>query len=175
MVKKEHGHTLLGNISSNLSSILRVKSTEFFEKNDYLLMCNKSSVSLVLVSDVNSDSNRVSLVHSPSTSEFYPGDYVGKYSLEILYISDTEDKNDDGESIYALYVYIKNGSARGVSYELVRGVDDFKVEYGTVANKNVSWVPVTSNVDIDVNNSIYDALKVNFMVGNKMFEKIVKL
>jgi type IV pilus assembly protein PilW len=175
MVKKELGHSLLRNISSKLSPILKVKSAEFFEKNDYLLMCNKSSVSLVLASDVDSDNNSVSLVQSPSTAEFYPGDYVGKYSLEILYIRDSEDKSDDGKSIYSLYVYIKDGSARGVSYELIRGIDDFKVEYGIITNKSVSWVPVTSNVDIDVNNSIYDALKVNFMVGDEMFEKIVKL
>lgn len=172
MVKKEESHTELNAINA-LETTLNVKSTSDIDVGDYLFLCNKNSINIVKVSSVNASANTVGLSRAPQSTEYYPGDYVGKYSLEILYIRDTGQKNDDGQNIYLLYVYMKGNSSTGKSYELVRGVQDMQVEYATVSSGNVTWHSIATDTAIDT--SRYVAIKVSFSVDGKSFTKVVNL
>ncbi|MDE5000982.1 photosystem I protein M (PsaM), partial [Francisella tularensis subsp. holarctica] len=72
--------------------------------DDYLFLCIKNSINLVKSSNINSGSSIVSLSQSPKGGDYYPGDYVGKYSLEILYVIDTGEQDSQGQDIYSIYV-----------------------------------------------------------------------
>lgn len=172
MVKKEESHTELNAINA-LDTKLSVNSISDINVGDYLLLCNKNSINLVKASSINTSANIVGLSRAPQSTDYYPGDYVGKYSLEILYIRDTGQKNDDGQNIYSLYVYIKGNSSTGKSYELVRGVQDMQVEYATISNGNVIWNSISIDTAIDTIG--YSAIKVSFSVDGRNFSKVVNL
>ncbi|MED7788327.1 photosystem I protein M (PsaM) [Francisella sp. 19X1-34] len=172
MVKKEESHTEFSDINA-LDETLYAKSIDDIDVGDYLFLCNRNSINLVKVASINTSSNAISLALAPQVSEYYPGDYIGKYSLEILYIRDTGQKDKDGQDIYSLYVYIKGSSSRGMSYELVRGINNLQVEYATISNGSVIWSGISSDTAIDANT--YPALKVSFDVDGKSFTKVINL
>ncbi|APC92194.1 MULTISPECIES: photosystem I protein M (PsaM) [Francisella] len=172
MIKKEESHSSLTQINS-LNSTLHLRSVDGITASDYLFLCNKNSINLVKASNVNSNSNTINLSQSPQGSDYYPGDYIGKYSLEILYVRDTGKQDSQGQSIYSLYVYIKNSGANGMSYELVRGVENLQVEYATVSNNVITWNNVAA--DIDINSSNYPALKISYSIAGQTFNKIITL
>ncbi|MED7818778.1 MULTISPECIES: PilW family protein [unclassified Francisella] len=172
MVKKEDSHTEFNTINA-LDTTLGVKSINNISTGDYLFLCNRNAINLVRVSSINEGTNTVGLSRAPQSAEYYPGDYIGKYSLEILYIRDTGQKDDNGQSIYSLYVYIKDSASTGMSYELVRGVSDLQVEYATVNGGNTTWNSITSDTAIDT--SAYPTLRVSFNVDGKSFSKIINL
>ncbi|MDE5037932.1 photosystem I protein M (PsaM), partial [Francisella tularensis subsp. holarctica] len=76
-------------------------------------------------------SSIVSLSLSPQGCVYYPGDYVGIYSLEILYVRDTGEQDSQGQVIYSLYVYFIDSGANGMYYVLLSGVENLQVEYAT--------------------------------------------
>jgi type IV pilus assembly protein PilW len=131
MVKKDESNTEL--VATNSGSVnLNVKDASSFAANDYLVLCNNAHFNLVKATSVNDTSNAISIANAPEGSAYYTGDYIGKYSLEMLYTRDTGDEDEDGNAIYSLYVYIKGGAANGMSYELIRGISDLQIDYGTV-------------------------------------------
>ena len=67
-------------------------------------LCNKNSINLVKASNINSSSSIVNLSQSPQGGDYYPGDYVGKYSLEVLYVRSTGEQDSQGQDIYLLYI-----------------------------------------------------------------------
>ncbi|AVC44924.1 photosystem I protein M (PsaM) [Francisella tularensis subsp. novicida] len=172
MIKKEESHSSLTQINSP-STTLHLRSVDGLAADDYLFLCNKNSINLVKASNVNSGSSIVSLSQSPQGGDYYPGDYVGKYSLEILYVRDTGEQDSQGQDIYSLYVYIKDSGANGMSYELVRGVGNLQVEYATVSNNVVTWNNVTT--DIDINSTSHPALKISYSIAGQTFSKIISI
>ncbi|WP_150464937.1 PilW family protein [Francisella sp. SYW-2] len=172
MIKKEESHAYLTQINSS-SSELHTTSVEDISAGDYLFLCNKNHINLVKATGINSGSGIVDLSRAPQGSDYYPGDYVGKYSLQILYIRDTGEKDDDGQSIYSLYVFIKDSNSNGVSHELVRGVDNLTVELATISNGNITWNNVST--DIDVSSSNYSSIKISFDLDGQTFRKIINL
>ena len=172
MIKKEESHTEFSAINA-LDETLYSKSADDIDVGDYLFLCNMSGINLVKVSSVDTGSNTIGLALAPQITEYYPGDYIGKYSLEILYIRDTGQKDKDWHDIYSLYVYIKGSSSTGRSYELIRGVNDLQIEYATINNGNVTWNSVSSDVAID--SLQHPAIKVSFSVDGKGFSKVINL
>lgn len=172
MVKKEDNHTKLTQANS-LSTSLEVSSVSGFSVGDYLAVCNKDDIDLVKVESIDSDANTFSLVSVPSSNVYYPGDYAGKYSLQIMYVRDTGEQDENGDAIYSLYVYIKENDSSGMSYELVRGVENLQVEYATVTDGNITWNIVSS--DIGVDGSGYPAVKVSFSLDGENFSKVIVL
>lgn len=172
MVKKENTKTSLV-ANNDASTTLVVGSVSDITANDYLALCNKDYINILKASGINNTTDVITLSQAPSGSVYYSGDYLGTYSLEVLYIRDTGDTDDDGNEIYSLYVYIKNSSAQGMSYELIRGVKDLQLEYPTVSNGNITWHAISS--DIGVDSLSYPALKAKFTVNNESFSKIVIL
>ena len=178
MIKKEDSHTTLTS-TNNLEPYLKLKSINGLETGDYLALCNNQDINLVKISSIDKGSNIVNLTQSPTNSSYYPGDYVGKYTLEILYVRNTGEKDKNGNNIYSLYVYIKTGKTRGISYELIRGLSNLKIQYATKTNNNstnnnsISWHSVNGNIKI--NNLSYKALKISFTVNDKPFEQVIIL
>ncbi|GMN89432.1 PilW family protein [Francisella sciaenopsi] len=186
MIKKEENSVYLTQINSS-SSELHTTSVEDISVGDYLFLCNKKYINLVKATSINSGSNIVDLSRAPQGGDYYPGDYVGKYSLQILYIRDSGVVDDNGQKIFSLYVYIKSNDSDcrndldvdyipkdgcGV-FELVRGVSDLHVEYATVSNGNVTWNSVSTDVDVSTSN--YPSLKVSFDLDGQAFHKIINL
>nr|WP_256868907.1 photosystem I protein M (PsaM) [Francisella sp. Scap27] len=172
MIRKEDSHTSL--IANNsLETSLELESTTGLEADDYLLLSNKDDANLVKIVSINSGSGIITLDTSPQNAIYYKGDYAGKYNFQIMYVRDTGEQDDEGNDIFALYVFIKSSSARGISYELVRGVSDFQVQYSTVSGNVITWNDITS--DTDLNSSLTSAVKVSFEVGGQSFSKIVVL
>jgi type IV pilus assembly protein PilW len=172
MIRKEDNHTKL--IANNsLEASLELESTTDLEADDYLLLSNKSDANLVKISSIDSGSGVVTLGAIPQNTIYYKGDYAGKYSFQIMYVRNTGDQDDDGNDIFALYVFMKSSSARGISYELVRGVSDLQVQYSTVNDGVITWNAITS--DIDINSQDTPAIKVSFDIDGQSFSKIVVL
>lgn len=172
MVKKEDSHTELTAANSS-SDTLAVSSVAGISSGDYLALCNKDDVDLVKVDTVDSENNLLSLVEAPSSILYQHGDYVGKYSLQILYIRDTGEQDNGGDDIYSLYVYEKDNDSSGRSHELVRGIENMRVEYATVDSGSIVWSHVASDTGID--SAGYSAMKVTFQIDGKDFSKIVVL
>ncbi|AIT09888.1 photosystem I protein M (PsaM) [Candidatus Francisella endociliophora] len=170
MVKKEENHVEL-TASNSSEAILEVSSVSDFSVGDYLALCNKDDIDLVKVGSVNSETNNLDLVSAPSSNIYYPGDYVGQYSLQVIYIRDTGEQDEDGNDIFSLYIYIKDNDSSGMSYELVRGIEDLQVEYATVSDGNITWNVVSS--DIGVDGSGYPAVRVSFSVDGESFSKVI--
>ena len=170
VVKKDLSNTEL--VATNSGSVtLSVKDASAFAENDYLVLCNNAHFNLVKATSVNHTSNTVSIANSPEGSTYYTGDYIGTYSLEILYTSNTGDVDDNGDPIYSLYVYMKGSSATGTSYELIRGINNLQIEYGTVLDDVITWHAVSS--DVGINKSEHGAIRITFSVGGKSFDKII--
>ncbi|MBY7734085.1 PilW family protein [Francisella philomiragia] len=172
MIKKEESRAYLTQINSS-SSELHTTSVEDISAGDYLFLCNKKHINLVKATSINSGSSIVDLSRAPQGGDYYPGDYVGKYSLQILYVRDSGVTDDNGQSIYSLYAFIKDSNSNGVSYELVRGVDNLIVELATVSNGNVTWNSVSTDIDVSASN--YLSLKVSFDLDGQTFYKIINL
>jgi type IV pilus assembly protein PilW len=172
MIKKNENFTHLASTNSS-SDTLSLDSVNNISTNDYLMLCNSAAIDIVKVSGVVSSTNTVSLTLPPTGSTYEIGDYAGKMTLEILYTRDTGDEDANGDSIFSLYVYIMSGSSNGMSYELIRGVHDLHVEYGTVLNNVITWTAVSS--DTGVNKNDHSALKLTFMVNDESFNKIILL
>lgn len=172
MVKREESRTFLTEVNS-LSLNLSLDSVEDISAGDYLLLCNKNDINLLKVASISSGSSVVNLSESPQGSDYYPGDYVGKYSLEVLYIRDSGAVDEVGQTIFSLYVYIKNSESNGMSYELVRGVQNLQIETATVSNGNLTWSAIPSELDLSSSNS--PALKISFSIGEQTFSRIINL
>ena len=172
MIKKNQSYTQLVATNSTSNTVI-LDSVDGISVNDYLVLCNDSDINLVKATAVVPATNTVSLALPPSGSTYYVGDYIGNLSLEILYIRDTGAKDADDNPIYSLYVYIKSGSNRGISHELIRGINGMHVEYGTVLNDVITWNTVSSRVGI--NKYDHQALRITFSVNDKSFNKIVVL
>lgn len=171
MIKKEGINTSL--TASNISNTtLSVVSASGIDEGDYLALCDKDYINILKAGSVDNGTNTITSTQAPSGSIYYSGDYLGTYSLQVLYIRGTGDQDDDGNEIYSLYVYIKDNSSND-SYELVRGVKDLQLEYPTVSNGNITWNEVTS--DIGVDSLGYPALKAIFDVDGETFSKIIVL
>ncbi len=106
MIKKEESHSSLTQINSP-SATLHLRYVDGITADDYLFLCNKNSINLVKASNINSSSSIVNLSQSPQGGDYYPGDYVGKYSLEVLYVRSTGEQDSQGQDIYLLYIYQK--------------------------------------------------------------------
>ena len=104
MIKKEKSHSSLTQINSP-STTLHLRYVDVITADEYLFVCNKNSINLVKASNINSSSNIVNLSQSPQGGDYYPGDYVGKYSLEVLYVRSTGEQDSQGQDIYLL-IYI---------------------------------------------------------------------
>ncbi|MEY8714037.1 PilW family protein [Francisella philomiragia] len=173
MIKKEESRAYLTQINSS-SSELYITSVGDISAGDYLFLCNKKYINLVKATSINSGSSIIDLSRVTQGGAYYPGDYVGKYSLQILYIRDSGVVDDDGQNIYSLYVFIKDSNSRGMSYELVRGVDNLIIELATVSNGNVTWNSISNDI-INVSASNYSSLKVSFDLDGQAFHKIINL
>ena len=169
LIRKEESHTkLTANNSFNTS--LELDDVSELAVNDYLALCNKDDFNLVKIASINSGT--ITLAQAPGESAYYAGDYAGKYELQIVYVRDTGDQDEDGNDIYSLYAYVKKRASQGVSYELVRGIKDLQVEYAAVSGGSVTWNSVTTDLELD---SSYPAIKVLFTVDDQSFSKIVVL
>ena len=171
LIRTEEKHTKL-TINNSFDTSLALDDTDSLAAGDYLALCNKDNINLVKISDMNSVDGVATLTQPSSESIYYTGDYAGKYELQIIYIRNTGDTDIDGNDIYSLYTYIKEGSSQGNSYELVRDVKDLKVEYATVSGGNITWNAVTTDLELDSN---YPAIKVLFTVDGESFSKILVL
>ncbi|AXA33444.1 PilW family protein [Francisella adeliensis] len=172
MVRKEDSHTKL--IANNsLATSLELESIADLEVDDYLLLSNKDDANLVKIASINSGSSVITLDTSPQNTIYYKGDYAGKYNFQIMYVRNTGEQDDDGNDIFALYVFIKSSSARGISYELVRGVNNLQVEPASVVDEVITWNAITSNVD--VNSQDMPAIKVSFDIDDQSFSRILVL
>ena len=167
MIKRESTHTNLINNANN--NVLKLGSVDSFATGDYLLLCSADNVNIAKIAGLNESANSVNLSLAP-VGVYYSGDYVGKYSLEMLYVADTGDLDSDGDKIYGLYIYIKDSSTDGQVYELIRGVENLKIEY-TIASDG-AWSTLLDTRDID---SSYRALRMSFDINNNSYSKIVVL
>ena len=167
MVKRESTHTnLVNNVDNN---VLKLGSLDSFATGDYLLLCSADNVNVAKIAGLNESANSVNLSLAP-VGVYYSGDYVGKYSLETLYVADTDDLDTDGNKIYSLYIYIKDSSTDGQIYELVRGVENLKIEYTTT--NDGTWTTLSGTRDIDDSDK---ALKMSFDIDGVSYTKIVVL
>jgi type IV pilus assembly protein PilW len=169
LIRTEETHTKL-TANNSLSISLDLDDISNLDSNDYLALCNKDHINLVKISSISSGS--VTLSQSPSESVYFAGDYAGKYELQILYTKNIGEQDDDGNDIYSLYAYVKEGASQGTSYELVRGIKDLQVEYATVSGGDVTWNSITTDLELD---SSYPAIKILFTVDGQSFSKIVTL
>ena len=167
MIKRESTHTNL--VNNNSSNVLMLGSVDSFATGDYLLLCSADNVNIAKIAGLNESSNSVNLSLAP-VGVYYSGDYVGKYSLEVLYVADTGELDSDGNNIYGLYIYIKDSSTDRQSYELIRGVENLKVAYTTTSDG--TWTTLLGTKDID---SSYKALKISFDIDGDSYSKIVVL
>ena len=111
---------------------------------------------------------------SPIESSYYPGDYLGEYSFEILYVGDSGVNDDNGNSIYSLYLYIKNDNTQGETYELVRDVSDLHIDrVGSISDGNISWQRISSEVDLEASNDT--AIRVSFEIDGESYSKIINI
>jgi len=179
LIRTEEKHTKLtanNELNNAPSTSLSLADTDSLAGGDYLALCNKEHIDLVKIpsgsSVPTSGEGAVTLKNAPSESAYYAGDYAGKYELQILYIRDTGDKGSDNNKIYSLYAYVKEGASQGTSYELVRGVENLKVEYATISGGNIVWNTVSTDVELD---SSYHAIKASFTIDGRVFSKIVIL
>ncbi|MEY8702738.1 photosystem I protein M (PsaM) [Francisella philomiragia] len=172
MIKREESKTFLTQLNS-LSTELSLDSVEDISAGDYLLLCNKNDINLLKVASISSGSSIVNLSESPQGSDYYPGDYVGKYSLEVLYIRDSGAVDEAGQTIFSLYVYIKNSESNGLSYELVRGVQNLQIETAVLSNGSLTWSAIPSELDLSGANT--PALKISFSISGQLFSRIINL
>jgi len=145
MIKRESTHTNL--VNNNNANTLMLGSTDSFATGDYLLLCSADNVNIAKIAGLNESTNSVNLSLAP-VGVYYSGDYVGKYSLEVLYVADTGELDSDGNKIYGLYIYIKDSATDGQIYELVRGVENLKIEYTTTSD--ATWTTLSGTKDIDL-------------------------
>ena len=92
--------------------------------------------------------------------------------VQSSYIRNTGDKDSDDNYIYSLYAYVKEGASQGTSYELVRGIENLRVEYATISGGSIVWNTVNTNLELG---SSYPAIKASFTIDGRVFSKIVIL
>lgn len=170
MIKNEDTFSNLISEPKNLN--LYLSSTEQLEKNNYLALCNDNYINIVKVASVNKRYNEIGLTVAP-LGEYYKGDYVGKYSVQIFYIAANYDQNDSQKLVYSLYLYTKEGSNRGVSYPIIDGVSDLKINYSILNRHHLYWKSINKNIDLDDIKA--KAIRISFKVKEKNFEKIILL
>ncbi|MFC4893141.1 PilW family protein [Pseudofrancisella aestuarii] len=178
MLQRDDGDATLSEApEANILKISEeVKQTLQIAQDNYLLICNEAECDLAKVFSTGNE-GEVALT-APLTGNFKAGDYIGKYSLDIYYIADSGKTDENNEPIYSLYVYIKQGSDEGTSYELVSDISNFTIEY--VPRKfikhgqQVSWEKV-KEAYVDINSKNIAALKFSFKIKDRNFEQIVLL
>ncbi|AIT09885.1 photosystem I protein M (PsaM) [Candidatus Francisella endociliophora] len=173
MIKKEEDHTFL--IGTNaLDTTLNVVSADGIESGDYLFLCGKNNINMVRANSVNLGTNTIELSQAPTASVYYPGDYLGEYSFEVLYVGNAGEQDENGQDIFALYIYMKSDNTQGESFELVRGVESLQIERITsISNGNISWDRVSSDVDLQDSNDT--AIRVSFSIDGNRYHKIINL
>ena len=167
MIKRESTHTNL--VNNNNSNTLMLGSIDSFATGDYLLLCNANNINIAKIAGLNESTNSVNLSLAP-VGVYYSGDYVGRYSLEVLYVADTGDLDTDGNKIYGLYIYIRDSETDDQVYELIVGVENLKIQYTTT--NNGAWSTLVGSKDID---GSYKALKISFDIDGEAYSKVVVL
>lgn len=168
MVKNEKTFTSLASRPTNLD--LSLDSINQLEKGDYLALCNNDDVNIVKIANIKDGKVNLRIAAS---SEYHKGDYAGKYSTQIFYIATNPLKDDPSKVNYSLFMYVKNGSAEGVSYPIVDGVSDLKLSYSILNRKHLSWKPIVKNTDLDDIHA--KAIKISFRIKDRRFEKVILL
>ena len=166
MLKKESAFTKLASAPVNLS--LKLDERVNWAQGDYLALCNNDDVDVVKMENNGKENNDIRLAATPY-NEYGKGDYVGKFDINILYIGDNGEKDEQGNILYSLNLFTNNGST-STSYALIDGVSDLKVRYA-LANNKLHWHNVQKTIDIDKMD--YEALKVSFKVDGKNFERVI--
>ncbi|MFT4694484.1 MAG: type IV pilus assembly protein PilW [Francisella sp.] len=173
MLKKEESFARLAAAPVNLT--LKLDKRVRWEQGDYLALCNNDDVDIVKVekNDRNNNDrfNDIRLATTPY-SEYGKGDYIGKVDVNIFYIGDRGEKDEQGNIFYSLNLFTNNGSISS-SYSLIEGVSDLKVSYALINNKKLHWRNVDKTIDIDKTD--YQALKISFKVNGKRFERVILL
>lgn len=178
MIKKEEDHTVLVDTNA-MSTTLKIASADGIDSGDYLFLCGKNSINMVRASSVNLDTNTIELSQEPTASVYYPGDYLGEYSFEVLYVGNTGTQDKNGNDIFALYVYMKNDNTEADDtedkiFELVRGVENLRIERVTsMQNGEITWERIDSDVDLEGSNDT--AIRVLFDMDNQEYSKIITL
>ena len=169
MLKKEDSFVRLAVAPVNLT--LKLDGGVNWARGDYLALCNNDDVDVVKVEDNDKEGNDIRLAATPY-SEYGKSDYVGKFDINIFYIGDTGEKDEQGNMLYSLNLFTNNGNT-STSYALIDGVSDLKVSYALINNKNLHWRDIQKTIDIDKTD--YKALKVSFRVNSKKFERVILL
>lgn len=173
MVKKEEDHTSLTN-TNILGTTLNVVSADGIEAGDYLFLCGKNHINILKANSVNTQTNSISLSQAPVQSNYYPGDYLGEYSFEILYVGDSGVNDDSGNNIRSLYLYVKNDDSQGETYELVRDVSDLHIDrVDSIRDGTISWQRISSDVDLEASNDT--AIRISFDIDGESYSKIANI
>ena len=154
MIKAETSSTNLAN------STLYLDSTNGVNADDYLALCNSGQINLIKVSNVGK-SNDITL-SQPATGKYIVDDYVSKFEILLFYIGGSGRIDNYVNTIYSLFLYIKNSSSMGQNYELVSEIENLKVSYTTIENNQIIWHNTFGDADVGILGT--SALKFSFTI-----------
>ena len=184
LIQKASGYSSMMKNSYNQDEngyfTIEENSINNLNSGDFILACDSAGYYLYDVYGTSIDnSNEILKTTFNINHTYYKDSLLNKYLLEIYYIRDTDKIDDSGNQITSLYVYKKDNSSRGISYEVAEGVNDLQLQYlerGSNmldGSNNLNWIDVTNNVNIDSQN--YAAIKISFEIDNKVYDRIVLL
>lgn len=178
MIQKSTKSTTLSEVSSNNAIKLNnfydgSLAVDNFNLNDYAVLCNVDFCQLNKVANL---SNNLLETANRVDNSFYKNDYAGIYVLEIYYIKDSKRLDVDGNKVYSLYKYVKNGSSAGSSYELVSDVSNLEIFYATdsdidTTNGNIAWKRAP-DLTYSIDNGNLKGIRIDFNIDGEPFSKV---
>lgn len=177
MIQRDTEYTNTVSDSSGLVFTMPKNSIKELANDEYIITCTANAYNLMKISDVTNSGEELSIMISNSIdSSIGKGAYIGKYELDIYYIRDTGRLDKSGNKVYSLYLYIKDSSSRGMSYELIDGVSNLKISYvkseDVLQGNNISWSNIGSTTKLDKDVS---GLKLSFDINGQTYNRIIPI
>ncbi|APC96811.1 PilW family protein [Francisella frigiditurris] len=177
MIQRDTEYTNTVSDSSGLIFTVPKNSIKELANDEYIITCTANTYNLMKISDVTNSGEESSITISNSIdSSIGKGAYIGKYELDIYYIRDTGRLDKSGNKVYSLYLYIRDSSSRGVSYELIDGVSNLKIAYvkseDVLQGSNISWSNIGSTTKLDKDVS---GLKLSFDINGQTYNRIIPI
>ncbi|MFC4892332.1 PilW family protein [Pseudofrancisella aestuarii] len=177
MIQRDTEYTNTVSDSSGLVFTVPKNSIKELASDEYIITCTANAYNLMKISDISTNGEETSITISNNIdSSIGKGGYVGKYELDIYYIRDTGRLDKLGNKIYSLYLYIRDSSSRGMSYELIDGVSNLKIAYVKTEDvsqgSNINWSSISSATRLDKNVS---GLKLSFDINGQTYNRIIPI
>ncbi|MFV9931308.1 MAG: hypothetical protein AB8V10_02390 [Francisella endosymbiont of Hyalomma asiaticum] len=106
-------------------------------------------------------SNDITL-SQPATGKYIVDDYVCKFAILLFYTEGSGRVDNYVNTIYSLFLYIKNSFSMGQNYELVSEIENLKVSYTTIENNQIIWHNISGDTDVGTLGT--SALKFSFTI-----------